>query len=175
MHPQDDFPLVTPVFASPIKDRILYAGLGRPEALYVIVDVDGQPVLYRGAVLSYREFTRPTQEPVDDSSWREEIRAGKMPAPPPFTNSFRKTTPAEESSECERLRRWASDEDRRYGDRVRAQNPLTEEAEQTPVASPDGWAVAVQLTFLAAIVLGFCVLFIAWRRSRSPGKDEEAT
>lgn len=175
MHPQDDFPLVTPVFASPIKDRILYAGLGRPEALYVIVDVDGQPVLYRGAVLSYREFTRPTEEPVDDSSWREEIRAGKTPAPPPFTNSFRKATPAEESSECERLRRWASDEDRLYGDRVRAQNPLAEEALQTPVASPDGWAVAIRLAFLAAIVLGFCVLFIAWRRSRSAGKDEEAT
>ncbi len=175
MHPQDDFPLVTPVFASPIKDQILYAGSGRPEALYVIVDVAGQPVLYRGAVLSYREFTRPTRQPVDDSSWREEIRAGKMPAPPPFTNSFRKTTPAEESSECERLRRWASDEDRRYGDRLRAQNPQAEEAEQTPAASRDGWAVAIQLAFLAAIVLGFCVLFLAWRRSRPPQKDQEAT
>ena len=60
MSPQDDFPLVTPLLSNPLTDQILYAGLGRPEALYVILDVEGEPVLHRGAVLSYREFPRPT-------------------------------------------------------------------------------------------------------------------
>jgi len=89
LFPKDDFPLVTPVVVSPITGQILYAGLSRPEALYVILDVDGDPVLHRGAVLSYREFPRPLSEPVDDDSWTQDVKAGKAPPPPAFTSSFR--------------------------------------------------------------------------------------
>jgi len=89
LFPQDDFPLVTPVVVSPITGQILYAGLSRPEALYVILDVDGHPVLHRGAVLSYREFPRPLNELLDDDSWTKDVKAGKAPPPPAFTSSFR--------------------------------------------------------------------------------------
>jgi len=88
--PRDDFPLVTPVFSSPVGNlgQMLYAGLGRPQAIYVILPVDGTPVLHRGAVLTYREFLRPIDQTLDDRSWTVEVQSGKIPAPPDFTRSF---------------------------------------------------------------------------------------
>jgi len=94
MNPEDDFPLVSPVFLNPLTGQILYAGLGRPEALYVILNIDGKPVLHRGAVLSYREFPRPASEPTNDDSWTAEVKAGQAPPPPEFTMSFRNVTTA---------------------------------------------------------------------------------
>ena len=35
--PRDDFPIVTRVFSNPLRGSMLYAGLARPQALYVIV------------------------------------------------------------------------------------------------------------------------------------------
>ena len=97
LEPRDDFPVVTPVFASPIgnQDALLYAGVARPETLYVIVEVQGKPVLHRGAVLSYREFQHPIGHPLDDAGWQEQVAQGKAPAPPAFTASFRHA-PAEQ-------------------------------------------------------------------------------
>jgi len=94
--PRDDFPLVAPVFASPVRSETLYAGIGRPEALWVIIDVGGKPTLLRGAVLSFREFPRPAGKPLDDEMWIEEVREGKTPSPPAFTRSFRKTITVDE-------------------------------------------------------------------------------
>ena len=111
MYPVDDFPLVAPVLLNPLTGQILYAGLGRPEALYVILHVDGKLVLHRGAVLSYREFPRPTGESVDDDSWAAEVKTGDIPPPPKFTSSFRKVTLEEQTAESKRLRRWSSEQD----------------------------------------------------------------
>jgi hypothetical protein len=94
--PRDDFPLVTPIFTSPLRQETLYAGLPRPEALYIILDVNGQPVLHRGAVLSYREFLRPVSSPLADGQWHQEVWAGTVPPPPAFTASFRKAISQEE-------------------------------------------------------------------------------
>ncbi|MHC4405593.1 MAG: DUF3160 domain-containing protein, partial [Planctomycetota bacterium] len=91
--PRDDFPQVVPIFSSPFGNRneLLYAGLPRPEAVYVVIQVGDQPVLHRGAVLSYREFRRPIDEPLDDDSWAQEVLASRIPPPPKFTSSFRQT------------------------------------------------------------------------------------
>jgi hypothetical protein len=109
--PQDDFPLVAPVVFNPhfLVRQILYAGLARPEALYVILDVDGEPILHRGAVLSYREFPRPTDEHVDDDSWTAEVKSGNIPPPPAFTSSFREVTLEEQAEESKRLQPWSSE------------------------------------------------------------------
>ena len=96
LFPRDDFPLVTPIFTNPARQETLYAGLPRPEAMYIILDFKGRPVLHRGAVLSYREFLRPMNAPLDDGRWKEEVRAGTVPPPPAFTASFRETISAEE-------------------------------------------------------------------------------
>ena len=86
--PRDDFPIVTRVFSNPRMDAMLYAGLARPQALYVIVP-DGKALqLFRGAVLTYREFVRANEQLLDDDSWRDLVRKGQTPPAPPFTRSF---------------------------------------------------------------------------------------
>lgn len=86
--PLDNFPIVTRVFSNPLSDSMLYAGLARPQALYLIIPKGGSLQLYRGAVLAYREFVRPNNELLDDESWREMISKGQTPPAPPFTRSF---------------------------------------------------------------------------------------
>ena len=86
--PRDDFPIVTRVFSNPFTGSDLYAGLARPQALYIIVPKGDSLQLYRGAVMTYREFVRPQDQPLDDESWRGQISTGGSSVPPPFTRSF---------------------------------------------------------------------------------------
>jgi hypothetical protein len=96
LEPRDDFPMVTPIFTNPARQEILYAGLSRPEALYIIIEFNGKPVLHRGAVLAYREFPRPMNAPLNDDGWKEEVWKGAVPPPPAFTASFREAVSNEE-------------------------------------------------------------------------------
>lgn len=86
--PEDNFPIVTRVYSNPLTDSMLYAGLARPQALYVIVRNGESLQLYRGAVMAYREFVRPNGQLLDDESWRELISKGQTPPAPSFTRSF---------------------------------------------------------------------------------------
>ncbi|EEF60611.1 DUF3160 domain-containing protein [Pedosphaera parvula] len=86
--PRDDFPIVSRVFSSPRTHSMLYAGVARPQSLYVIARDGDHLQLYRGAVLTYREFVKPNSELLDDQSWREMISKGQTPPAPPFTRSF---------------------------------------------------------------------------------------
>ena len=80
--------MVTRVFSSPLTSSMLYAGVARPQALYVIIPQGKTLQLFCGAVLAYREFVRPNDPLLDDDSWREMIFKGQAPPPPPFTRSF---------------------------------------------------------------------------------------
>jgi hypothetical protein len=86
--PADDFPIVDRLQADPARKTILYAGLGRPQALYVILPTEGRLRLYRGAVMTYRSFVRTNAELLDDESWRAVARTGEIPPAPAFTRSF---------------------------------------------------------------------------------------
>jgi HEAT repeat protein len=86
--PPDDFPIVTRVFSNPLTGSILYSGLARPQALYVIIPNGNSLQLYRGAVMAYREFTRSSDQLLDDESWRGMVQKGDIPPAPPFTRSF---------------------------------------------------------------------------------------
>ena len=86
--PRDDFPIVAHVFSNPLTSGMLYAGLARPQALYVLVPSGDGLQLYHGAVMTYREFVRPYEQLLDDDSWRGIISHGHTPPPPPFTRSF---------------------------------------------------------------------------------------
>jgi HEAT repeat protein len=87
--PRDDFPIVNRVQANAGREASFYTGLGRPQALYIILPAEGKLRLFRGAVMTYREFVRTNAEALDDESWRAVARTGEVPPPPPFTRSFR--------------------------------------------------------------------------------------
>lgn len=89
---RDDFPRVTELAigrGGAGGSQTLYAGVGRPEALFVIIEVGGIPVLHRGAVLTYRETRRSTGSIQDDTGWREVLDGSNPPFPPRFTTTFR--------------------------------------------------------------------------------------
>ena len=54
---------------------VLYEAVGPASEIYVIVEIGGNLYLTRGAVLSYREFTRPLGEPrLTDEEWQEQLK-----------------------------------------------------------------------------------------------------
>ena len=54
---------------------VLYEGVGPAYEIYVVVEIDGSLYLTRGAVLSYREFTRLLSDPrMTDEEWQEELK-----------------------------------------------------------------------------------------------------
>jgi HEAT repeat protein len=112
--PRDDFPIVTRVFHNPFTSRMLYAGLARPQALYVIVRNGESLQLYRGAVMTYREFVRPEDQLLDDESWRELISKGQTPPAPPFTRSFYAEMSVGDL--LKKLRAQSENENANYGD-----------------------------------------------------------
>ena len=96
--PRDDFPVTSPVFVSPEGNQAatLNAAVARPEAIYVIVTNGEQAALHLGAVLAYREFQRPIDEPMDDDLWIKEIVTGNVPPAPAWTSSFRRAISEQE-------------------------------------------------------------------------------
>ncbi|MGD0815573.1 MAG: DUF3160 domain-containing protein [Verrucomicrobiota bacterium] len=112
--PRDDFPIVTRVFSNPLTSSMLYAGLARPQALYVIIPKGESLQLYRGAVMTYREFVRPNSQLLDDESWRELISKGQMPPAPPFTRSFYAEMSVDEL--IKKLTAHSDNEDFNHGD-----------------------------------------------------------
>ena len=112
--PQDNFPIVTRIFSQSPDESVLYAGLARPQSLYVIAPDGDHLQLYRGAVMSYREFVRPAGQLLDDDSWRELVNQGRTPPAPPFTSSFYAEKTVREL--LAQLRALSKNEDASYAD-----------------------------------------------------------
>ncbi len=93
LEPADDFPIVSRIFGNLMKGTVLYAGVGRPQALYVILPYKDRTQLYRGAVLSYREFEQPESKDMSDAAWQDLATRGEAPPPPAFTRSFLDSNP----------------------------------------------------------------------------------
>jgi hypothetical protein len=54
------------------EKSILYEAVGAADEIYVVVEIGGYLYLTRGAVLSYREFTRPIGEQrLTDEEWQQ--------------------------------------------------------------------------------------------------------
>ncbi len=69
--------LVADVYA--FNEDVLEEAVGAADALYVIVDINGVPVLARGAVFSYYEFTNNTR--LTDEEWRAQLAKQTRPRP----------------------------------------------------------------------------------------------
>jgi len=61
------------------NEDVLEEAVGTADALFVVVDINGVPVLARGAIFSYYEFTSNTR--LTDEEWR--IQLAKQPQPRP--------------------------------------------------------------------------------------------
>jgi HEAT repeat protein len=86
---ENDFPIIRRLGTNAAGASVLWAGLGHPEALYIILPAEGRLRLYRGAVLAYGEFVRPASDSSDEKSWERPAGTGNTPPAPPFTASFR--------------------------------------------------------------------------------------
>jgi Protein of unknown function (DUF3160) len=63
------------------KDGILHEGVGRVNALYVIVEIEGNLYLSKGATFSYYEFVQPLNKRLTDEEWQKILEL-KKDAPP---------------------------------------------------------------------------------------------
>jgi hypothetical protein len=61
------------------NEDVLEEAVGTADALYVVVDINGVPVLARGAVFSYYEFTSGTR--LTDEEWRAQLAKKPQPRP----------------------------------------------------------------------------------------------
>ena len=69
--------LVADVYA--FNSDVLEEAVGAADLLYVVVDINGTPVLARGAVFSYYEFTSPTR--LTDEEWKARLLHSPPPRP----------------------------------------------------------------------------------------------
>lgn len=68
---------------------VLYEGVGPAYEIYVVVEIDGSLYLTRGAVLSYREFTRLLSDPrMTDEEWQEELKKSPTGGTPSWMNEI---------------------------------------------------------------------------------------
>jgi hypothetical protein len=66
----------------------LEEGTGRASAIYVVVPIDGELYLTRGAVYSHYEFTWPSDDRLTDEKWQKMLNSGKAPAFADWVKSF---------------------------------------------------------------------------------------
>lgn len=61
--------VITDVATNP-AGSVLQVGVGRPDIIYVVVNVDGKLRVAEGAVFSYYEFEQPLENRLTDEEWR---------------------------------------------------------------------------------------------------------
>ena len=77
---------------------ILYEGVGPAYEIYVVVEIDGDLWLTRGAVFSYREFQQSiNQQRMTDEEWQEKLKTMPRLGCPNWMNEI--TIPLEDELE----------------------------------------------------------------------------
>jgi hypothetical protein len=61
------------------NEDVLEEAVGAADALYVVVEINGLPVLTRGAIFSYYEFTSRTR--LTDEEWQARLKRAPQPRP----------------------------------------------------------------------------------------------
>ncbi len=81
-----DMAVVADVHTS--QSSCLEEAVGHANEIYVVVPIEGELYLTRGAVFSYYEFTHPTRNRLTDEKWQEMLDLEPTPALPVWTNGF---------------------------------------------------------------------------------------
>ena len=76
------------------KDGILHEATGNANTIYVLVRINGENYLTRGATFSYYEFVRPLGNRLTDEEWQEMLERGEAPAVPEWMAPWLLTQPA---------------------------------------------------------------------------------
>ena len=68
---------------------ILFEAVGDADEIYVVVEIGGYLYITRGAVLSYREFKQPIDEPrLTDEEWQEKLKENPRKGVPEWMKSI---------------------------------------------------------------------------------------
>ena len=68
---------------------ILFEAVGDADEIYVVVEIGGYLYLTRGAVLSYREFIQPIDQPrLTDEEWQEQLKSNPRKGVPEWMKSI---------------------------------------------------------------------------------------
>lgn len=67
---------------------VLHQGVGNVDLLMIAVESGQNKMIYAGPVLSHYEFEIPTGSRKSDSEWREDLKNGKCPPRPEWTNEY---------------------------------------------------------------------------------------
>ena len=68
---------------------ILFEAVGDADEIYVVVEMGGYLYLTRGAVLSYREFIQPIDQPrLTDEEWQEQLKSNPRKGVPEWMKSI---------------------------------------------------------------------------------------
>ncbi len=81
--------LVADVATNPSGGQVLEEGTGFVSHIYVVVPVEGNLRITKGATYSYYEFPWPAEDRLTDQKWKEMLENSKTPAPPSWTQVFR--------------------------------------------------------------------------------------
>ncbi|MFB6319870.1 DUF3160 domain-containing protein [Saccharicrinis sp. FJH54] len=82
--PDKNMPVIADVHTA--ADKALEVGVGRAQAIYVIVDIEGKLKLTRGAIFSYYEFEWPATDRLTDEKWQKLIENREEPDQPSWIN-----------------------------------------------------------------------------------------
>ena len=70
------------------KNGILHIATGNANNIYVVVEIEGNLYLTRGATFSYYEFVQPLGTRLTDEEWQKMLEEKKAPAVPEWTKSI---------------------------------------------------------------------------------------
>jgi hypothetical protein len=78
-------PIITTI--SRTGGRVLQAGIGLVNRMYVLVPWNDEVMIAQGPVFSYYEFVLPNEDEIDDQGWRQVVLA-EPPASPIWTQNL---------------------------------------------------------------------------------------
>lgn len=76
------------------KNGVLYTAVGNANVIYVVVPINGQVYLTRGATYGYYEFVRPLGTRLTDEDWQKMLEQGEAPGLPEWITPYYLSEPA---------------------------------------------------------------------------------